>query len=130
MSLRNEHKFAFRGQQIADSAKEERDYHAERIGHWQERAEKALAIVKETIGAKVVEQAVTGGQKMSVVVDYGNPEAWREYQLAVHKIEVHRDAKERFSQDAITYGTQATTMFELDRDDVRWFRLGGEPRED
>lgn len=130
MSLRNEHKFTFEGKAIAEAAQAESDYHADRIGHWQARADKALEVVRDTIGAKVVEQNVTGGKQASIDIDYGDREAWAEYTLAYRKVAMHTEDRDRFEQDAVTYGSQPGVYFELDRDDVRWFRLGGDPRED
>lgn len=150
MAKRSEHTFQFSARQIADAAQAEAEYHEGRIEHWQAREAAALEIVKGSIGAKVVEQEMTNGKQVSVVVDYGDPEAWKEYQLAHGKVGTHRSAAERFRTDerlyrtqhpegtlivgqdaeSATYASAGGTVYDLDVDDVHHFRLGGQPRED
>lgn len=130
MSERNTHKFQFQADVIAAAARTEAEYHTARVDHWQERADKAINIVRDSIGAKVVEHEVTSGSRYSVEVDYGDPAAWREFELASMKVRSHRASAERFRTDEQVYGTQGTTVFMLDTEDVHHFRLGGQPRED
>jgi len=130
MSQRNEHLFQFTGQQIADAAGQEAVYHDDRHTHWRGRAEAALERVEASISAKVVRRPVSGGEQVDVVVDYGDPEAWAEYRLAVGKADSHAEDRDRYLEDQTTYGTQPLRSYDLDRDDVRHYHLGGEPRED
>lgn len=130
MSKRSEHTFQFKAFEIAEAAAIEAAYHEERLEHWQHRSAEALVIVRETVGAKITERHVTGGTEVDVVVDYGDPEAWREYQTAFGKIRSHREAAERYRTDQRVYETQNVRVYELDTDDVHHFRLSGEPRED
>lgn len=131
MSERTRHKFTFEAEEIARSARDEADYHRDRLAHWTQRAEQALTRVRETIGAKVVTHAVTGGDEMaSIDVDYGDRSAWDEYQLAVVKTRAHRQAADRYETEARIYGTQVERTYELDTDDVDHFRLGGQARDE
>lgn len=93
---RTEHTFHFPASVIARAARDEQRYHEERERHWAERAMAALAIVKETIGARIEERPVTGGVQVYIVVDYGDTDAWQEYSLAHRKELAHRKAAERY----------------------------------
>lgn len=128
--MRDKHTFQFSARRIADAAAEEATYHAERIEHWKERLEQAVNVVKSTIGAKLVMQPVSLGQRYSVIVDHGDPQAWQELQLAESKIEYHRQALEQFKVEERVYGSQRDRVYELDTVDVAHFRLGGEQRND
>lgn len=130
MSKRSEHTFQFPASEIEAAASNEAAYHEARLAHWQERADTALSTVKKTIGAKVVERQVTGGAQADVVVDYGDPAAWREYQTSMAAIQRHRDDAERYRSDQRVYGTQGDRVYELDTDDVHHYRLNGAKRED
>lgn len=130
MSERTQHRFRFTATQIASAALEEAKYHEQRLEHWTKRAETALATVRDTVSAKVTEHEVTGGKQAGVVVEYGDPEAWREYQLAYGKVQSHREEADRYRTDHTLYSTQHDRSYELDSDDVHHFRLGGQPRED
>jgi hypothetical protein len=99
VSERNTHKFQFPADAIAAAAKSEAEYHEARIVHWQERADKAIEIVKNTIGAKVVEHEVSSGSRYSIEVDHGDPTAWREFDLAQGKVRSHTQSAERFRTD-------------------------------
>jgi hypothetical protein len=127
---RTEHKFHFPADKIAASAKGEAEYHEDRVKHWQDRQAAALETVESTIGAKLVQQEVTGGMQFSVIIDYGDQEAYRELNLATQKIQTHRSLAERFRSDQALYGSQSGVSYELDADDVAHFRLGGAKRED
>lgn len=130
MSSRSEHKFEFKASEIATAAAEARMYHEERLKHWQARSDDALATVEGTIGAKVVRRQQTNGDAADVIVDYGDPDAWREYQLAFGKVRTHRQAAERYQTDERVYGTQGDRPYDLDTDDVHHFHLGGQGREE
>jgi hypothetical protein len=130
MSERATHTFEFPASVIATAARAEAEYHEERSRHWTTRADKALGVVRATIGAKVIEQEVTGGTRAAVVVEYGDLEAWREYELAFGKIASHRTLAERYRTDQRVYETQGSRPYALDTDDVHHFRLGGQGREE
>lgn len=127
---RLEHTFNFSAEIIAQAAREEAAYHKLRSAHWRERQQMALQTVETTIGAKIIQRPVTGGTEVDVIVDYGDPEAWREYQLSTRKVVEHEDAAEGFDVDGRTYGSQQGRMYDLDVGDVQHFRLGGESRPD
>src|SRR5438445_1608752 len=114
MANRDSHMFEFEADKIAKAADAEAVYHNNRLVVWKERAEAAIKIVEQTIGAKVIERPVTGGIQHDVVVDYGDPEAWKEYQLATNKIHTHQEAADRYTTDARLYGTQGTRIYKLD----------------
>lgn len=130
VSKRSQHTFEFTAPTIAAAAKDEAEWHEGRLLHWQELRDQAVEIVKQTIGAKVIEREQTNGTYVDVVVDYGDPAAWQEYQKASQKIKDHRAAAERYRSDQRVYETQASRTYELDLEDVHHFRLGGEPREE
>lgn len=130
MSERNNHKFQFSASQIARAAQAEAEYHEQRIEHWREREQAALARVEATIGASVTKHEVTGGTAYGLNATVGDREAWTELQLAERKIRSHQDAADRYRTDHRVYSTQDDRAYELDTDDVHHFRLGGQPRED
>lgn len=71
---------------------------------------------------------MTGGKRADVVVDHGDPSAYKRMQEAFEKIGNHREAAERYETDARIYETQRDRTYELSADDVHYFRLAGEPR--
>lgn len=137
MSERSKHTFQFRAGQISDAAAGEAEYHRDRLDHWIERRDRALHVAKASVGVTFTEHEVTGDRlgavdkMIGVQIDYGDGVAWEEYELAYQKVKQHRAAVERFVVEAETYGTQAPgRVYELDADDIRYFRLGGQPRDD
>lgn len=125
---RQQHRFQFKAEQIADAAKSEAEYHETRIAHWAERRDKALEAVKQTISAEVTETEVTGGVQASVQVKYGDPEAWQEYRLAYSKVQSHASDMDEYLVDEQLYRTQGDRVYDLDTEDVQHFRLGGQVR--
>jgi hypothetical protein len=73
---------------------------------------------------------VTGGERIDVAVDYGDPTDYRRMQEAFEKWQEHSIQAERYRSDAEVYGTQNGRVYELDTADVHYFRLHGGPRED
>ena len=130
MSVRHEHKFQFSAEEIAKAAAEEAQYHEDRTAYWQGVFDKAYAEVEKSIGAKITKQSVTQGEVYNVVVDYGDPDAYRRMNLAQSKLETHKEQAERLRTDAKVYGTQGDRTYDLDTSDVHYYRLGGGPRED
>lgn len=136
-TARSEHRFQFSASQIAAAAKQEAEYHEARVKFWQAEYASAVQTVRATAGVEIKEVAVTGGMRADVVVHYGDPSAYRRMQEAFGKIQDHRVAAERYRTDERVYGSQvggaeARVMrdpaYELDTDDVHYFRLGGDPR--
>lgn len=130
MSQRNEHLFQFNAIRIAAAASDEADYHEDRLQFWKDEYDKAVEVVENTIGAKVEKRNVTGGYTVDVVVDYGDPADYRQMKRAFEKMNDHRDAAERYRSDQKVYETQADGVYLLDTNDVHYFRLGNEERED
>jgi hypothetical protein len=125
---RGEHTFQFSGKQIADAAKAEHDYHAERLAWWRSQEEEAVKDA-EAAGVQVRQQAVTGGRRVVMVVDV---QIQDRLNLCGQKIDSHRNAADRFQIEAAAYGTHgnSTRTYELHPDDVLYFRLAGGARED
>lgn len=123
---RGEHTFQFSGEQISKAAHAEWGYHAQRLKFWHAEQEDAVAKAKAA-GVEVREQPVTGGRRVVMVVD---PQIQDRLNLCGNKIDVHRNAADRFQIEADAYGTQPTRAYELHPDDVVYFRLAGGPREE
>lgn len=130
MTERAKHTFQFSAGLIAAAAGAEADYHESRLDHWKARADAALVIVKATAKVKIVDVPVTDGTEVDVVVDYGDQEAWREYQRARAKMATHLEAAERFRSDERLYATQGGRIYDLDGQDVHHYRLNDRERED
>jgi hypothetical protein len=130
MPGRTEHSFQFSADAISLAAAAEAHYHEQRTLYWQEEMDKAYKRVEATIGAKIQQQQVTGGWRAEVVVDYGDPAAYRRLNEAGGKVQKHREAAGRFRTDERLYATQGDRTYELSVDDVHYYRLGGGPRED
>ena len=125
--MRQEHEFHFSAAVIAKAATEEAQYHREREAYWRSEYETSIQRVKETAGVKFIEREVTGGKRIDIVVDYGDPAAYSRMQESFNKIESHMGAAERYESDARVYGTQSRS-YTLSPEDVHYFHLGGEPR--
>jgi hypothetical protein len=127
---RSEHSFHFQADKIAEAAEKEAAHHREREKYWKDEYEKSVARVEETVSAKVARQKVTGGERATVVVDYGDPEAFARMGQAFDKAQRHRADAERYESDAAVYGSQGGTIYELSVEDVHYFRLGGRPEDE
>lgn len=123
---RNEHLFQFDGKQISEAAMAEHDYHTQRFQWW--TGEYALAVVKaKAAGVEIREHDVTGGKRAEVVLD---PSVSARLSECTNKVASHRAAADRFQIEAAAYGTQPGRSYELQPDDVIYFRLAGSPRTD
>ena len=129
MAERTKHLFQFRAGEIAEAAETEAEYHNERRAFWTHELETSTARVQETAGVKVTMVEQTGGPRADVVIDYGDPAAYKRMQEAATKIREHQIALERFLSDAKLYVTQGDRTYELDAEDVAHFRLNGSRRE-
>jgi hypothetical protein len=123
---RGEHLFQFTGKQIAAAAMEEHDYHAERWKWWRDEEDAAIKQAKAS-GIEVREMPVTGGRQVQVVID---PTVQARLTQCGYKISGHKQAADRFQIEAGAYQTQPERSFELQPDDVLYFRLAGGPREE
>lgn len=123
MTERNKHLFRFKASEIAAAAEREANYHNERAEYWQNELDEATARVMETSSIKLEKQAVTGGYHPVVTVDYGDPQAYARMQEAWRKHFSHIEEADEFTSDATVYGTQGDREYELDIDDVHYYRL-------
>jgi hypothetical protein len=125
------HEFHFTAKQIAENAKAEADYHQDRYDHWKERRDAALPKVRETITAKLVETARSGGGfDYAVATNHGDPEAWTELTTSQRKMDTHLSEVTKFRGEQRLYETQGDTGFNLTGADVAYFRLGNHDREE
>lgn len=127
-TARQEHRFQFSASVIAQAAEAEATYHEVRYNWWAEEYRAAVERVKATASVEIRTYAVTGGERADVVVNYGDPAAYKRMGEAFQKIQEHRQAAERYRSDARIYATQGDRTYELDTVDVYYFRLGGEAR--
>jgi len=124
MSLRSEHKFVFTAGQIAQAAQAKAEYHEARAYHWREEQDAATQVVRNTAYAEVKEQAITGGKRVDVVVNYGDPAAYKQMQTAFSKWQNHDQLASEFDSDAALYGSQPEGReYELSSDDAFHYGL-------
>ena len=123
---RNSHLFQFSAAAISHAASREAKYHDERIAFWFNEQTKPIAQAKEA-GVEVREYEVTGGVNVDVVID---PTVSKRLSECASKIKSHQQAKDRFLIEAAAYKSQVDLLYELDPDDVVYFRLAGGARED
>ena len=98
--------------------------------YWQQEMDTALARLKETASIKVEQVQVTGGWRPEIRIDYGDPSAYTRLYEASAKTNSHREQAERLRTEERLYATQGARIYELDGDDVHFYRLNGRPRED
>lgn len=125
---RDKHEFQFTADWIAKAAFGEAEYHRDRESYWKAEYASAVSRVKETAGVEVRTFPVTGGERADVVVNYGDPAAYKRMGEAFDKQQQHRVAAERYETEGRIYGTQGQRTYELSPDDVHYFRLGNEAR--
>jgi len=123
---RQEHLFQFTGKQISRAARTEHDYHIERMEWWKIEQKKAIEATKEK-GVEVREYDITGGKAVQVITD---PSLSMRLTDCANKLNSHRKAADDFKIQADCYGTQPERTYELQPDDVIYFRLAGGPREE
>lgn len=127
MSKRKEHTFRFTAKQIAEAAGTEAKYHDERAAWWNGEYEKAAVLAKEK-GVEIRHYPVTGGNRAQVVVDTTLSNRLEE---AARKRSDHQQKAERYKVDSAVYASQpAEEPYQLDGDDVMYFRLAGGQREE
>lgn len=130
MSKRDEHTFQFKASQIAEAAKKQAIYHEKRLKFWKKEYDGAVIIVEKTIGAKLIRREVTGGYRIDVVVNYGDPSAYERTNEAFEKMESHRESAEGFRSNQQVYATQGDRTYELALDDVQYYHLDGRAEEE
>ncbi len=128
MSKRLNHTFQFGGGQIAHAAKDEASYHDGRVTWWKAEQEKATAKLREAT-VQVTEHEVTGGKNV-VAGLHVDPHAQQRANECASKVSAHQRARDRFLIEAGAYGTAPTQIFELDAEDVVYFRLAGGTRDE
>lgn len=132
MSLLKEHKFQFTGKAIADACDTAQEYHEGRLAHWQkvveqqiERGKGLKSIVKKR------EQNYTGGKHVEFYADIVDLQDINErLRFAAHKIDAHRASAQRYKLMGSAYRTNEWREYELDPEDVAFFKLDGSERED
>ena len=127
----NEHLFQFRGLDIAEAAETECEYHRDRLAHWRGQQEDLVGQAKGlTAVVKVIEQQVTGGKRVQIVADLSGAQEinWKLNEVG-SKIDWHRGKADEYGIKAAAYKTQPDRYYELDPQDVAYFRLAGGPRE-
>jgi hypothetical protein len=134
VSKRSTHCFAFMGSAIAKAATAEAEYHEQRLAYWKAEYESAVAKAKaaesavakaKAAGLQVREYDVTGGKRAEMVID---PALQGRIRESTNKVHSHRIAAEHLRVEASSYATQGDRQYELDGEDVVYFRLAGGPR--
>ena len=126
-----EHLFRFMGEHIAEAARREAEYHADREVYWTEESDRVVAQARALPATvRVQEQAVTNGKRYAIVADITGVQElqWR-LDECMKKIGVHKQAADDFHLKAHAYATQPAREYELDPSDVALFRIVGGPRE-
>jgi hypothetical protein len=130
MSNRSKHLFHFSAAEISAAAGKEAEYHESRRDHWQKEMDAALARMKATASIKVEQVQVAGGWRPEITIEYGDPSAYTRLREAGAKANSHRERAERLRTEERLYKTQGGRVYELDADDVHFYRLNQAPRED
>ena len=123
---RDKHEFQFTGKQISEAADREAQYHRNRLQFWDQEKNVAVEAIKGA-GLQVRQYEVTGGMTTQVVFD---PTLQARLSQCESKIIIHKRAKDEYQIHAACYGTQPDRSYELNPDDVIYFRLAGGARED
>lgn len=123
MTKRTDHTFQFTGLQISQAAKNEAEHRLARAAWWDAEYTKAVAKARE-LGVQVEEYDVTGGKRAQIVI---NTEVQTRITEAMNKRNDHQKQAERLLIAAQSYGTQKDRAYELDAEDIQFFRLVGKP---
>lgn len=122
---RSEHTFQFKAVDVADAAALMTMYHKRRIEYWQKEYEVSIKRVRDTASVKIEEFPVTGGKRVDVVVNHGDPTAYRRMHESFDKIQGHQKSLAAYESDEFVYRTQGERVYELDPADVLHYRLDG-----
>ena len=123
---RSSHLFQFSAKEIEKAAATECEYHTFRTTFWKVEQEKAIEKAKAA-GIELREYDVTGGKNVEVVLDSSITNRLSQCST---KIRAHQESADRFMIEAAAYFSQGDRIFEVDPDDVVYFRLAGGARED
>lgn len=129
----DKHLFQFSGNAIAEACKAEEAYHLERIAYWKSQQTDLIAKAKDLKSVvKVTEQTLSGGGKyVTVSADVlGIGDLNSHLLLAAQKIQSHYASADTFKLKGAAYQSNAARVYELDPQDVAYFRLNGGSRED
>lgn len=126
----DKHLFQFTGAKIAAAAEAEKEYHLARQVHWLAEQSKLIERAKAlTATVSVREQPVTGYTLYQVVADItGVQDINQRLSLCGSKIADHRRVADEYALKAAAYATQPERAYELDPNDVQYFRLAGGSR--
>lgn len=119
MSLKSTHKFTFKANEISLAAIKRANYHDERLRFWKEEQQKAIALAKEA-GVEIREHEISGGIDVEVIIDRSISNRLTE---CSNKIQEHQSLASRLKIEAAAYSTQGERPYELDPDDIVYFRL-------
>lgn len=124
MAERSKHLFQFTAAQIAAAAQECVEHHRVRLHWWSVERETALAEVKSGATVRIYEYPVSGGgMRTQLSVDSAHIGRVNECET---KRDEHRKAIEEYQVRSALYGTQGDRTYELDGEDVAFFRLAGQ----
>ncbi len=127
MSKRKDHVFRYTAEKIAEAATAEAKYHDERAAWWNGEYEKA-AVEAKNKGVEIRHYAVTGGVRPQVTID---PTLSNRLEECARKRTEHQQKAEKYKIEAATYSAQPNTLqYDLDGEDVQYFRLAGGQREE
>lgn len=123
---RSKHLFVFTARQIANAASARAVYHAARADEWRIEQGRAADAALAAASIKVKSFAVTGGERVELVVDYGDAASEaRRMSEAFEKWQGHQHQADEYRSDAVVYGSQPNDReYELDPDDVYHYGLG------
>jgi hypothetical protein len=123
MSNRQEHKFSYKGVEVATAIDARCAYLRERIAHYTEEQLKVLEYLQENCSVEWREHDVTGGKQYDPVIVYDQERAnW--LRTCQQKIAQHSQTVEQLERIGRPYDHNAEAVFALDPDDVDFFHLG------
>jgi len=124
--MRDKHTFQFTAAKISLAANAEYDYHSKRSMDWRVELDKAIDEAKAK-GVDIRQYNVTGGKRAEIIID---PSVQIRINLATEKIESHQRKADRFKIEAAAYKTQGDQVYDLNPDDIVYFRLAGGERDE
>lgn len=120
------HLFTFTAAAIATAAATKANHHQMRLAFWQAEQVAAEATVRATASVDVRRVAVSGGEQVQVVVNYGDPGAYSRLQEAFGKWQQHRKDADRFAAEERVYRSQPFAReYQLTSADVAYFGFDG-----
>jgi hypothetical protein len=101
-------------------------YHKLRMEWWEKEYAEACNKAKAS-GVEIRQYDVTGGSRAELVLDATLQKRINECHS---KRMSHKDLADQMSISAAMYASQADRSYELDGEDVQYFRMAGGPREE